>query len=66
MPERSEKALPPAEVVFIAGECRMGEDFCRQVRRFPEAILGGLQGKVTQYAGKKTAQTVRNGYENNF
>lgn len=35
----------------------MGEDFCRQARRFPEA---------TQYAGKKTAQTVRNGYENNF
>jgi hypothetical protein len=30
------------------------------------AILGGLQGKATQYAGKKTAQTVRNGYENNF
>lgn len=29
----------------------MGEDFCR---------------KATQYAGKKTAQTVRNGYENNF
>jgi len=26
----------------------------------------GLQGKATQYAGKKTAQTVRNGYENNF
>ena len=26
----------------------------------------GLQGKVTQNAGKKTAQTVRNGYENNF
>lgn len=44
----------------------MGKDFCRQARRFPEAILGGLQGKVTQYAGKKTAQTVRNGYENNF
>ena len=44
----------------------MGEDFCRQARRFPEAILGGLQGKATQYAGKKTAQTVCNGYENNF
>ena len=44
----------------------MGEDFCRQATRFPEAILGGLQGKATQYAGKKTAQTVRNGYENNF
>ena len=44
----------------------MGEDFCRQARRFPEAILCGLQGKATQYAGKKTAQTVRNSYENNF
>ena len=44
----------------------MGEDFCRQARRFPAAILSGLQGKATQYAGKKTAQTVRNGYENNF
>ena len=44
----------------------MGEDFCRQARRFPDSLLGGLNGKATQYAGKKTAQTVRNGYENNF
>ena len=44
----------------------MGEEFCRQARRFPEAILGGLQGKATQYAGKKTAQTVCNAYENGF
>ena len=44
----------------------MGEDFAGRQGAFRKTILGGLQGKVTQYAGKKTAQTVRNGYENNF
>ena len=44
----------------------MGEDFCRQARRFPEAILGGLQGKATQYAGKKAIQAGYNAYENGF
>ena len=44
----------------------MGEDFCRQARRFPEAILGGLQGKATQNAVKKAVQTVCNGYGNSF
>ena len=44
----------------------MGEDFCRQARRFPEAILGGLQGKATQYAGKKAVRAVCNAYETGF
>ena len=44
----------------------MGEAFRRQTRRFSAAILGGLQGKTTQYASEKTAQMVRNGYENSF
>ena len=44
----------------------MGEDFCPHSALLSLAILGGLQGKATQNAGKKTAQTVRNGYENNF
>ena len=42
------------------------ENFCPQTRRFSAAILGGLQGKSTQYAGKKTVQTVCNAYENGF
>ena len=37
-----------------------GEDFCPQTRRFPAAILGGLQGEATPYASKKTAQAVCN------
>ena len=44
----------------------MGEAFRRQTRRFSAAILGGLQGETTQYASEKTAQMVRNGYENSF
>ena len=43
-----------------------GEDFCPQTRRFSAAILGGLQGKATQYASKKTARAVCNDYENGF
>ena len=41
-----------------------GEDFYPQTRRFPAAILGGLQGEATQYTDKKTAQAVCNAYEN--
>ena len=37
-----------------------------QARRFSAAILGGLQGKATQYASKKTARAVCNDYENGF
>ena len=44
----------------------MGEDFCRQARRVPDAILGGLQGKATQYASKKAIQAGCNAYENGF
>ena len=40
--------------------------FAPQTRRFSAAILGGLQGKTTQYASEKTAQMVRIGYENSF
>ncbi len=40
--------------------------FAPQARRFSAVILGGLQGKATQYAGKKTVQTVCNAYENGF
>ena len=43
-----------------------GEDFYPQTRRFPAAILGGLQGEATQYTDKKTAQAVCNAYENGF
>ncbi len=43
-----------------------GEDFYPQTRRFPAAILGGLQGEATQYTDKKTAQAVYNAYENGF
>ena len=40
--------------------------FAPQARRISAVILGGLQGKATQYAGKKTIQTVCNAYENGF
>ena len=43
-----------------------GEDFYPQTRRFPAAIIGGLQGEATQYTDKKTAQAVCNAYENGF
>ena len=32
-----------------------GEEFFRQTRRFDAAILCVLQGKSTQYGGKRTA-----------
>ena len=54
------------EAVFIARVCRVGEAFRRQTRRFSAAILGGLQGKSTQYAGKKAVRAVCNAYENGF
>jgi hypothetical protein len=44
----------------------MARIFAPQTRQFSAAILGGLQGKSTQYAGKKTAQAVCNAYENGF
>jgi hypothetical protein len=42
------------------------ENFCSQTRRFSAAILSGLQGKATQYAGKKAVRAVCNAYENGF
>ncbi|MFR3584720.1 MAG: hypothetical protein ACLTV3_00455 [Faecalibacterium prausnitzii] len=44
----------------------MARIFAPQTRQFSAAILGGLQGKSTQYASKKTAQAVCNAYENGF
>jgi len=40
--------------------------FAPQARRFSAALLGGLQGKATQYAGKKAIQAGYNAYENGF
>ena len=40
--------------------------FAPQARRFSAAILGGLQGKATQYASKKAIQAGCNAYENGF
>ena len=55
-----------SEVVSIARVRRINEIFCPQARRFSAAILGGLQGKATQYAGKKAVRAVCNAYENGF
>ena len=58
--------LPVSEAVFVSRVLRMTRIFAPQTRRFSAAILGGLQGKSTQYAGKKAVQTVCNAYENGF
>ena len=42
------------------------ENFCSADKAIFRSNPDGLQGKATQYAGKKTVQTVCNAYENGF
>ena len=44
-----------AQALFENGNVPSGEGFFRQTRRFDAAILCGLQGKSTQYGGKRPA-----------
>ena len=45
----------PARSCLKIGNVPGGEGFFRQTRQFDAAILGGLQGKLTQHTGEKTA-----------
>ena len=46
-------AIIESEAAF-ASRVHQTARICPQARRFSAAILGGLQGKATQYASKKT------------
>ena len=54
-----------SEVVFIS-RCAEWRDFLPADKAIFRSNPDGLQGKATQYAGKKTVRAVCNAYENGF